>query len=53
MIIKKNYFRVALKMFLNFSQIPWTPKNNLFEKDIGVTEFVGSAPGFTGVIKAR
>ena len=45
--VKKNY---------SSSEKPaktWTPKNSLFEKQIGVTEYVGKTPGFTGVIKAR
>lgn len=39
--------------FRFYSKPAWTPRNSLFEKDIGVTEYIGTAPGFTGVIKAR
>lgn len=47
------FLEIINLQFRFFSKPTWTPKNSLFEKDIGVTEYIGTAPGFTGVIKAR
>lgn len=51
MIIFCYLYKIVFDLF--FSQQQTGPKSGLVEKDVGITQFVGTAPGFTGVIKAR